>query len=55
MSRTTERQIDDDPAGADAVEEAGETTAADSVPTPADDRPVGEGTRVNVGGEGEAG
>jgi hypothetical protein len=41
--------------GADPVEEAGETTAADSIPTPADSRPVGEGTTVNVEGEGEEG
>lgn len=54
MRRTTRRQSDDDPAGADAVEEAGETTAADSIPTPVDDRPVGEGTAVDVEGEGES-
>jgi hypothetical protein len=39
----------------DPVEEAGETTAADSTPTPADTRPVGEGTIVAVEGEDEAG
>lgn len=39
----------------DPVEEAGETTAADSTPTPADTRPVGEGTTADVEGEGEAG
>jgi hypothetical protein len=38
----------------DPVEEAGETTAAASVPTPADIRPVGEGTTADVEGEGEA-
>jgi hypothetical protein len=32
----------------DPVEQAGETTAAASVPTPADTRPVGDGTTVNV-------
>jgi hypothetical protein len=37
------------------VEEAGETTAADSVPTPTDTRPVGEGTTVAVEGEDESG
>jgi hypothetical protein len=37
----------------DPVEEAGETTAADSIPTPADTRPVGEGTTVSVEGEAE--
>lgn len=37
----------------DPLEEAGETTAADSIPTPADTRPVGEGTTVKVEGEGE--
>ena len=39
----------------DPVEEAGETTAADSVPTPTNTRPVGEGTSVDVEGEAEAG
>ena len=38
----------------DLVEEAGETTAADSVPTPTDTRPVGEGTTAAVEGEAEA-
>ena len=37
----------------DPVEEAGETTAADSSPTPADTRPVGEGTIVAAEGEDE--
>lgn len=37
----------------DPVEEAGETTAADSITTPADTRPVGEGTTAEVEGEGE--
>ena len=55
MRRMTGRQSDDNPAGADAVEEAGETTAADSIPTPTDTRPVGEGTAVEVEGEGESG
>lgn len=39
----------------DPVEEAGETTAADSIPTPSDTRPVGEGTTADVEGEGETG
>lgn len=39
----------------DPVEEAGETTAAASIPTPADIRPVGEGATADVEGEGEAG
>ncbi len=39
--------------GADPVEEAGETTAADRVSGPPDTRPVGEGTKVEVEGEGE--
>jgi hypothetical protein len=39
----------------DPVEEAGETTAAGSVPTPTDTRPVGEGTVVDVEGEAEPG
>lgn len=36
----------------DPVEEAGETTAADSIPTPVDTRPVGEDTTADVEGEG---
>jgi hypothetical protein len=43
----TERKGDDDARG-DAVESAGETTAADTVGGPADERPVGEGTEVEV-------
>jgi hypothetical protein len=39
----------------DPVEEAGETTAADSISTPTDTRPVGEGTAVNVEGEVDEG
>jgi hypothetical protein len=39
----------------DPVEEAVETTAAASVPTPTDTRPVGEGTTVDVEGDAEAG
>ena len=54
MRRMTERQSDNNPTGADPVEEAGETTAADSTPTPTDTRPVGEGTVVDVEGEGES-
>lgn len=52
-SRANEQDTEE--TGADPVEEAGETTAADSIPTPADTRPVGEGTVVDVEGEGEAG
>ena len=37
----------------DPVEEAGETTAAASVPTPADTRPVGQDTTADVEGEGD--
>lgn len=37
----------------DPVEEAGETTAAASVPTPTDTKPVGEGTAVDVEGGDE--
>ena len=54
MRRMTERQADDNPSEADPVEEVGETTAADSIPTPTDTRPVGEGTTVDVEGEGES-
>lgn len=32
----------------DAVESAGETTAADTVSGPADEKPVGEETKVEV-------
>lgn len=39
----------------DSVEEAGDTTAAASIPTPPDTRPVGEGTKVKVEGEEEVG
>lgn len=35
----------------DPVEEAGETTAAGSIPTPADTRPVGRDTTADVEGE----
>ncbi|HKG15412.1 MAG TPA: hypothetical protein VKB12_18980 [Pyrinomonadaceae bacterium] len=38
----------DDDARGDAVESAGETTAADTVGGPADERPVGEDTEVEV-------
>ena len=37
--------------GGDLTEEAGETTAADTVKGPEDTRPVGEGTRVGVAGD----
>jgi hypothetical protein len=39
----------------DPVEEAGETTAADSIPTPVDTRPVGQDTTADVKGEGGTG
>lgn len=39
----------------DPVEEAGETTAAASIPTPTDTRPVGEGTTADVEGDAETG
>ena len=39
----------------DPVEEAGETTAADSIPTPTDTRPVGQDTTADVEGEGGTG
>jgi hypothetical protein len=35
----------------DPTEEAGETTAADSVQAPSDTRPVGTGTLVETAGE----
>ncbi len=34
--------------GVGDVEEAGETTAADTISGPTDERPVGEGTEVEV-------
>lgn len=37
--------------GAGEVEEAGETTAADTVSGPTDLRPVGDGTMVKVSGD----
>ena len=40
-------------AGANPVEEAGETTAAGSIPTPVDTQPVGQDTTADVEGEGE--
>ena len=43
----TVREADEDP-----VETAGETTAAAAVSGPVDTRPVGEGTRVGVEGDG---
>lgn len=46
---------DKEQARPDPVEEAGETTAADLIPTPADQSPVGEGTRVKVEGDEEGG
>ncbi len=52
MAETTD---EDARARPDAVEEAGETTAAASTPTTEDTRPVGEGTLVDVEGEGESG
>lgn len=42
----TEREEKD--ARGDAVESAGETTAADTVEGPTDERPVGEDTKVEV-------
>lgn len=38
----------DEDARGDAVESAGETTAADTVSGPADEKPVGEDTEVEV-------
>lgn len=51
MASEREREGDESvPGGVGDVEDAGETTAADTVSGPADTRPVGEGTRVKVGG-----
>jgi hypothetical protein len=44
---------DTDKAGPDPVEEAGDTTAAASIPTPVDTRPVGQGTTADVEGDSE--
>ena len=43
-----EQERNDDDARGDAVESAGETTAADTVSGPEDGRPVGEDTEVEV-------
>jgi hypothetical protein len=43
----SEREDNSDARG-DAVESAGETTAADTVNGPADEKPVGEDTEVEV-------
>lgn len=48
---TPEQDTED--ARPDPVEEAGETTAADSIPTPVDNRPVGQDTTAEVEGDGE--
>lgn len=53
MENRTDEQ-DAENTGPDPVEEAGETTAAASTPTPADTRRVGEGTTADVEGEGGA-
>jgi hypothetical protein len=45
--RMEEPEREEDARG-DAVEAAGETTAADAVSGPADQKPVGEGTEVEV-------
>ena len=46
-----EAQADTNESEADAVETAGETTAAATVSGPADARPVGADTMVDVAGE----
>ena len=51
--RMDERETENAPP--DPVEEAGDTTAAASIPTPVDSRPVGEGTRVRVEGDEDGG
>lgn len=43
-----EPEREEDDASGDAVESAGETTAADTTSGPTDERPVGEGTEVEV-------
>ena len=43
-----EQERSEDDARGDAVESAGETTAADTIGGPADQRPVGEDTKVEV-------
>jgi hypothetical protein len=44
----SEPERKDDDARGDAVESAGETTAADTVSGPTNERPVGEDTQVEV-------
>lgn len=43
-----EQEREGEDARGDAVESAGETTAADTIGGPADERPVGEDTEVEV-------
>lgn len=43
-----EPELEDTDARGDAVESAGETTAADTITGPADEKPVGEDTQVEV-------
>ena len=52
MAEQSDKETREQP---DAVEEAGETTAAASTQTPADTRPVGEGTTAPVEGDGQSG
>lgn len=47
----SEQEREERDARGDKVESAGETTAADTIGGPADERPVGEGTKVEVEGE----
>lgn len=49
------RVAEQDTGKSDPVEEAGETTAAGSIPTPTDTRPVGQETIADVEGEDESG
>ena len=44
----SETKREDEDARGDAVESAGETTAADTISGPADEKPVGEDTEVKV-------
>jgi hypothetical protein len=55
-TKTDSARTDSTDEGVGDVESAGETTAAAALPTgDANAKPVGEGTRVKVAGDGEGG
>jgi hypothetical protein len=48
MSETVRTNEEAERGGVGDLEDAGETTAADTISGPADEKPVGEGTEVEV-------